>query len=94
MNKIKVGLVFESKDTAKDFVSENAPHGETIRDSKHEFVYETSMLVFIWIKPFSTFKGRRLNFVFTIEEIRDTEWFDTVIRPMQIVGTGAIDQIC
>lgn len=93
MNKIKVGLVFESKDTAKSFVSENAPYGGTIKDSAHEFVYETSMLIFIWIKPFSNFKGRRLNFVFTIEEIRDTEWFDTVIRPMQIVGTGAIDQI-
>lgn len=93
MNKIKVGLVFEDKNTAKKFISEHAPYGKAILDSEHEFVYETSMLVFFWIKPFSTCKGRRLNFIFTVEEIRDTEWFDTVIRPMQTVGTGAIDQI-
>ena len=92
MNKIKIGLVFENKDTARAFVCANLPYGKTIIDSNCEFVYETSIANFIWIKPFANFKGIRLNFVFTTEEIRDTDWFDTVIRPMQIVGTGAIDQ--
>lgn len=92
MNKIKVGLVFEDKETAKVFVCANQPYGKIVRDNKNEFVYETPIIIFTWIKPFINTHGVRLNFVFTTEEIRDTEWFDTVIRPMQIVGTGAIDQ--
>lgn len=92
MNKIKVALVFEDKSTAKSFVANNAPNGEIKRDYSNEFVYETPMLHFEWIKPFLNYKGQRFNFVFTNEVIRDTDWFDTVIRPMQIVGTGAIDQ--
>lgn len=94
MNKIKVGLVFKDKDTAKAFVCANSPYGKTVKDSEREFVYETPVANFVWIKPFDNILGMRLNFVFTTEEIRDTDWFDTVIRPMQMVGTGAIDQIC
>ena len=93
MNKIKVGLVFKNKETAKAFVCENMPYGKTKRDSENEFIYETSMVNFVWLKPFGNFSGFRLNFVFTTEDIRDTDWFDTVIRPMQMVGTGSIDQI-
>lgn len=93
MNKIKIALVFADKSTAKSFVNDNAPNGEIRRDSEREFVYETPILRFEWIKPFLNYKAHRLNFIFTNENIRDTEWFDTVIRPMQIVGTGAIDQL-
>lgn len=90
INKIKVGLVFENKDAAKSFVSENLPYEKTIRESKYEFICETPIMKLVWLKPFQNIKGIRLNFVFTTEEIRDTNWFDTVIRPMQIVGTGTI----
>lgn len=92
MNKIKIALVFEDKNTAKSFVDENAPDGEVKRDCEHEFIYETPILRFTWIKPFVNFKGQRLNYVFTKESIKDTDWFDRVIRPAQMVGTGAIDQ--
>lgn len=90
MNKIKVALIFEDKSVAKKFAFENAQEGVVIIDSKHQFVYETSILRFDWIKPSISFKGRRVNFVFTTKEIRDTPWFDAVIRPMQMVGTGVI----
>lgn len=84
--------MFEDKDTAKEFALRNAPGGTIVIDSGNQFVYETSILRFDWIRPFTRFKGKRTNFVYTTENIRDTPWFDTVIRPMQIVGTGAIDQ--
>ena len=93
MNKIKVALIFDDKGTAKSFVFENAKGGIIKIDSDNQFVYETSILYFEWIKPSIYFKGHRVNFVYTTENIRDTPWFDTVIRPMQIVGTGAIDQV-
>lgn len=93
MNKIKIGLVFENKDTAKEFVIKHAPYGETIKDNECEFIYETSILRFIYIKPFLNYKAHRLNFAFTNESIRDTEWFDRVISPVQIVGIGIIDQL-
>lgn len=92
MNKVKVALVFEDKETAKRFVLESAPNGTAKIDSKAQFIYETSILCFTWIKPFTSFKGGRVNFVFTTEDIRNTDWFDVVIRPMQVVGTGTIDQ--
>lgn len=92
MNSIKIALVFENKEIAKDFVIKNAPNGTIKINSVHEFVYETPILHFYWVKPFTNFRGKRVNFVYTTEGIRDTKWFDEVIRPMQIVGTGAIDQ--
>ena len=92
MNKIKVALIFEDKSVAKKFALENAPDGAVKIDSEYQFVYETSILYFDWIKPSIRFKGQRVNFVYTTGNIRDTPWFDAVIRPMQMVGTGAIDQ--
>lgn len=92
MNKIKVALIFEDKSAAKKFVVENAPYGAVRIDSQHQFVYETSILRFDWVKPFINFKGQRVNFVFTTKNIRDSLWFDTVIRPMQMVGTGVINE--
>jgi len=92
VNKIKVALVFADKSVANEFVIQNAPGGIVKIDSENQFVYETQMLLFYWIKPFTQFKGQRVNFVFTTQNVRDTTWFDSVIRPMQIVGTGAIDQ--
>lgn len=89
-NKIKIALIFPDKSTAKSFVSEKAPGGVVKVDSRNQFVYETSFSIYSWIKPFTTFRGQRANFVFTTEDVRDTDWFDTVIRPMQIVGTGCI----
>lgn len=92
MNKIKVALIFEDKSVAKKFVAENEPYGIVRIDSQFQFVYETSILRFDWIKPFINFKGQRVNFVFTTKDIRDSLWFDTVIRPMQMVGTGVINE--
>lgn len=92
INKIKVALVFEDKETAKKFVLENAPGGTVTIDSGQQFVYETPILRFNWVKPSINFKGQRVNFVYTTEAIRDTLWFDAVIRPMQCAGTGVIDQ--
>lgn len=91
-NKIKVALIFEDKNVAKKFALGKAPGGTVEIDTQHQFVYETSILRFDWIRPFINFKGKRINFVYTTEDIRDTDWFDVVIRPMQMVGTGAIDQ--
>jgi len=91
MNRIKIALVFEDIETAKSFVAINAPNGVVKINSTNEFVYETPILYFYWVKPFTNFKGRRVNFVYTTEDIRDTEWFNCIIRPMQIVGTVAID---
>lgn len=92
MNKIKVGLAFENKDTAREFVSKYAPYGEAIRDSENEFIYDTPMMRFIYIKPFVSSKCIRLNFVYTVKEIQDTTWFNTVVRPLQTLGIGVIDQ--
>lgn len=91
MNSIKIALVFKDKEVAKNFVATNAPNDTIILDSINEFIYETTILEFYWIKAFTNFKGRRFNFIYTTEDIRDTKWFDEVIRPMQIVGTGAIE---
>lgn len=75
MNKIKIALVFENIETAKSFVAINAPNGMVRIDSANEFVYETPILRFNWIKPFTNCKDKRVNFVFTTEDIRDTKWF-------------------
>lgn len=91
MNKIKVALVFEDKNTAKQFALTKAPNGTVMVDSESHFVFETSILRFDWIKAFTNFKGKRVNFVFTTKDIRDTNWFDVIIRPMQMPGTGVID---
>ena len=92
MNKIKVALIFEDKNVAKKFAFKNAPDGTVVMDSQSQFVYETSILRFDWIKPNINFKGKRIHFVYTTEDIRNTHWFDAVIRPMQIVGVGVIGQ--
>lgn len=91
ISKIKVALVFNEKDTAVEFVRENTTDGMVVATSVHQFVYETPILRFEWIKPFCNFKGQRVNFVFTTKAIRDTQWFDSVIRPMQMGGTGIFD---
>lgn len=91
MNKIKIALVFENIETAKKFVAINAPNGVVKINSANSFVYDTQILHFYWVKPFVDCRGGRANFVYTTEDIRDTKWFDEVIRPMQIVGTGVIE---
>lgn len=92
-NKIKIGLIFNTKETAADFINQNILNGTFIRHFASELVYETPLERFIWIKPFSTFRGYKLNFVFTTKDIRDTKWFDEVIRSMLVCGTGTIGKI-
>lgn len=91
-NKIKIALVFRDKDAAKNFALETSANGIVKIDSTHQFVYETPILRFVWIRPFTYhLVGSRINFVYTTEYVRNTEWFDEVIRPMLMGGTGAID---
>ncbi len=93
MNKIKVGLVFRTKNEAKNFVYDII-HG-TVRESKNEFVFETDFVRFEWIPAYSNFRGKKLNFVYTIKEICSSEWFTSVVMPMLCVGgwfsTGIVD---
>ena len=91
-NRIKIGLVFDTREEAKDFVETHAPTATRKIYSKYELVYETPIMVLRWVKPFRDFQGQRLNFVFTTKSIRDTDWFDTCVRPAQWVGTSAIDE--
>lgn len=90
-NKIKVGLFFEDKKSVIDFVSFSCLNATKRFESIDELIYESPIMKFKWIKPFSQFRHERFNFVFTTEEIRNTEWFDTVVRPCLITGTSAID---
>lgn len=93
INKVKIGLVFETKDIARDFIHRYAPESEVKLDNKYGFICETPILHFVWIKAFTEGCGQRLNFVFTTEEIRNTIWFDKVIRPMQWLGTSTIEEV-
>ncbi len=86
-NKIKIGLVFNNKNDAVDFINKNILGGIFIKQSMNELIYETPLERFTWIKPFSNFKGYRLNFVFTTKDIHNTDWFKEVIYPMLIAGT-------
>lgn len=90
-NKLKIGLIFETKDEVKAFVKLNCPAATVSLETANTLVYNTLGFYFDWLKPNSHFKGKRYNFVFTTEEIRNTEWFDTVIRPCLMAGTSAID---
>lgn len=91
-NRIKIGLVFETMEEAKDFIETYAPTAMRKIYSKYELVYETPIMVFQWVKPFCDCRGQRLNFVFTTKLIRNTDWFDTCVRPAQWAGTSAIDE--
>lgn len=88
MDKIRVGLVFEDKEDAVSFM--RAYSKDTTLDNGLE-IYESSTMVFHWIKPFSLALGLRLNFVFTTQDVRNTDWFNTVIRPMLMPGEAIID---
>lgn len=90
-NRIKIGLVFNTAEEAKDFVEAYAPPATKKIYSRYGLIYETPIMVFHWVKPFSETCGQRFNFIFTTEAIRNTDWFDTCIRPAQRVGTSAID---
>ncbi len=90
-NRIKIGLVFDTKEEARDFIETYSPTATIEINSQNELVYETPIMVFRWVKPFCDSQGQTLNFVFTKESIRDTDWFDTCVRPAQRVGTSAID---
>ena len=91
-NRIKIGLVFDTREEVGDFIETYAPTATRKINSKNELVYETPIMVFRWVKPFCNCRGQKLNFVFTKKSIRDTDWFDTCVRPAQWVGTSAIDE--
>ena len=42
----------------------------------------TDMFRIIWIPAYKCFHGRRLNHLFTTNEIEQSEWFKCVIYPM------------
>lgn len=42
----------------------------------------TDMFKIVWIPAYTCFHGRRLNHLFTTNEIEQSEWFKRVIRPM------------
>lgn len=92
INRLKIGLLFNNKDTAIQFIMENAPNAVCKIDSKNELIYETSILRFEWIKPSISFKAKRLNYIFTTKDILNTNFFDTVICPMITTGICIIDE--
>lgn len=88
--KMKIGLVFDSKQTAIKFVQENAPNGTVIRESDYEFIYETPIIRFVWLEPRLDFRGVKVNYIYTTKRFKNTEAFRTLVEPWLSTGVGTI----
>lgn len=75
-----IGLVFETIEEAQWFVKNKFPEAKLMRDLPYEVT--TDMFRIIWIPAYKCFHSRRLNHLFTTNEIEQSEWFKCVIRPM------------
>lgn len=75
-----IGLVFETIEEAQWFVKNKFPEAKLIRSLPYEVA--TDMFRIVWIPAYTCFHGRRLNHLFTTNEIEQSEWFKCVIRPM------------
>lgn len=75
-----IGLVFETVEEAQWFVKNKFPEANLTRS--YPYAVETDMFRIVWIPAYKCFHGQRLNYLFTTNEIEQSEWFKCVIRPM------------
>lgn len=75
-----IGLVFETIEEAQWFVKNKFPEAKLTRSLPYEVV--TDMFRIVWVPAYKYFHGRRLNHLFTTNEIEQSEWFKCVVRPM------------
>ena len=75
-----IGLVFETIEEAQWFIKNKFPEAKLTRGLPYEVV--TDMFRIVWIPAYKQFHGRRVNHLFTTNEIEQSEWFKCVVRPM------------
>ena len=75
-----IGLVFETVEEAQWFVKNKFPEANLTRSSP--YAVQTDMFRLVWVPAYKCFHGQRLNHLFTTSEIEQSEWFNSVIRPM------------
>lgn len=90
MRKIHIGLICESRSDVEDFILKNINCAQRGIDGK--LLLEQDYFVFHHIKPYTSFKGRRLSQVYASLDVVQSGWFRCVIRPMLVGEIGDIDE--
>lgn len=90
VRKIPVGLVYDDVDAAKRMLCKLEPQPFDLIVHQPGLVETRSLMVHLIKAGDYNFHGCRLSFIYTTKEIADSEWFNTVIRPMLTCGIGEI----
>lgn len=80
MPVIDVGLIFEDIETAYKFLLKYAPNAQKVwRHADYAFRYCDNLLCFTFQKSgIEPFKGQRYHFVFTTQDVINSEWYRQV----------------
>lgn len=92
IQQIKIGVICD-RAFAKDTMMKIAggAHITGVLENKNSIEVDTISLHMKWIQPgLEGFKGCRLNYVYTTEDVADSEWFKTIIKPMICGGWSSI----
>lgn len=80
MQKIHIGVICNRYSDVKKIIDRNINNAE--KDIYGNIKLEQEHFIFHHIKPFTSFKGKRLNQVYINREIAKSAWFNITIRPM------------
>lgn len=78
--KPMVGLVFKTLEEAQSFIYSRFPKAKILKNCP--YVAKLDEFKFIYIPAYEFFKGQRLNYLFTTNKIKQSEWFKSVVLPM------------
>lgn len=87
---INIAVVCKTFEEAEKFIQYLAPEG--IKRCDNPYTVETNCLRIMWIPANNeTFCGYRFQQIYVSKDIYNSEWFKTVIYPMQFPGIALIE---
>lgn len=90
LRRINVAVVCKTFNEAEKLIQYLAPEG--IKRRNNPYTVETNCLRIIWITANNeTFCGYRFQQIYVSKDIYNSEWFKTVILPMQFPGIAFIE---
>ena len=92
MSVIDVGLIFEDIETAYKFLLKYAPNAQKLwRHADYAFRYCDNLLCFTFQKSgIQPFKGQRYHFVFTTQDVMNSEWYKRVGSKLAAGGSEVL----
>ena len=90
LSRINVAVVCETLEEAEKVIQYLCPEG--IKRRNNPYTVETNCLRIMWITANDeTFCGCRFQQIYVSKDIYNSEWFKTVILPMQFPGIAFIE---